>query len=417
MPGRRSSCVGPRHEPRTLTAALRPGPDRVASRAWTCLPPGARVRELRGPLFVAAAVVIVTVGIALAGGLFALLAFSALASIVARRAQFWLLDHGLPPWAALIVTVGGFILILVVMAIAVVASIAAVGFRLAEDSAQVQDWIDQAQALWGTVTGVPGGSLPPIEPQAALGVARSVVSALAPAVTSLAFSVLIVIYVLLGAKGLHGRTLRATSAEVIARYDVLATELVTYVKVRAVLGAAAALADTVAAARARRPVRGPVGPDLVPVQLHPQHRLHPRPDPAGGFRAPRARPGVGDRGRRRLRRRSTSPSTTCSSRGSFATTLEVSPVVTIVTILVWTLLIGPAGALLAVPLTIALRALLLPFPNTAWFVAFLGRETRAAGRRPARPRRPAGAGRGRTYNRRVIRPVTRPFLLAPAPRG
>ena len=58
----------------------------------------------------------------------------------------------------------------------------------------------------------------------------------------------------------------------------------------------------------------------------------------------------------------------------FATTLEVSPVVTIVTILVWTLLIGPAGALLAVPLTITLRAILLPFPGTAWFVAFLGQE-------------------------------------------
>ena len=136
---------------------------------------GSGIRELRGPLFVTAAIVIVTVGIALAGGLFALLAFSALASIVARRAQFWLLDHGLPSWAALVVTVGGFILILVVMAVAVVASIAAVGFRLVEDSAQVQDWIDQAQALWGTVTGVPGGTLPPIEPQAALGVARSVV--------------------------------------------------------------------------------------------------------------------------------------------------------------------------------------------------------------------------------------------------
>ena len=57
-----------------------------------------------------------------------------------------------------------------------------------------------------------------------------------------------------------------------------------------------------------------------------------------------------------------------------STTLEVSPVVTIVTILVWTLLIGPAGALLAVPLTITLRALLMPYPGAAWFVAFLGRE-------------------------------------------
>ena len=116
---------------------------------------GSGIRELRGPLFVTAAIVIVTVGIALAGGLFALLAFSALASIVARRAQFWLLDHGLPSWAALVVTVGGFILILVVMAVAVVASIAAVGFRLVEDSAQVQDWIDQAQAAVGDRDGRP----------------------------------------------------------------------------------------------------------------------------------------------------------------------------------------------------------------------------------------------------------------------
>src|SRR4029079_10575753 len=118
---------------------------------------GSGVRELRGPLFIAAAVVIVTVGIALARGLLELLTFSALASIVARRAQFWLLARGLPPWAALIVTVGGFILILVVMAAPVVASIAAFASRLGEDSAQVQDWIDQAQAVWGTVTGVPAG--------------------------------------------------------------------------------------------------------------------------------------------------------------------------------------------------------------------------------------------------------------------
>ncbi len=338
--------------------------------------PAARsgVRELRGPLFIAAAVVIVTVGIALAGGLFALLVFSALASIVARRAQFWLLDHGLPPWAALIVTVGGFILILVVMAVAVVASIAAVGFRLVEDSAQVQDWIDQAQALWGTVTGVPGASLPPIEPQAALGVARSVVSALAPAVTSLAFSVLIVIYVLLGAKGLHGRTLRATSAEVIARYDVLATELVTYVKVRAALGAAAALADTALLLVLGVPYAVLWGLISFLFSFIPNVGFILALIPPAAFALLEHGPA----------------SAIAVVVGYvvinlafdyilqprlFATTLEVSPVVTIVTILVWTQLIGPAGALLAVPLTIALRAMLLPFPNTAWFVAFLGRET------------------------------------------
>ena len=52
--------------------------------------------------------------------------------------------------------------------------------------------------------------------------------------------------------------------------------------------------------------------------------------------------------------------------------LDLSPVVTIVSILVWTVVIGPMGALLAVPLTIAMRAILMPFPGAHWFVAILG---------------------------------------------
>ena len=257
------------------------------------VPGGLASRELRMPLFTVAAIAIVVVGISLAGGLFALLAFSALAAVVARRAQLWLLDRRLPAWAALVIPTGGFILILVVMGVAVVASIAAVGLRVAEESDRIQDWLAVVEDAWGTVTGVPGGTLPPIEPQAALGAARSVVAALSPAVTGLAMSVLIVIYLLLGAEGLRGRMLRATSAEVIERYDALATELVIYVKVRAALGAAAAVADTVLLLVLGVPVRRAVGPDLVPAQLHPQHRLHPRPDPAGGVRAARARAGAG----------------------------------------------------------------------------------------------------------------------------
>ena len=55
-----------------------------------------------------------------------------------------------------------------------------------------------------------------------------------------------------------------------------------------------------------------------------------------------------------------------------STSLDLSPVVTIVSILVWTVIIGPMGALLAVPLTIAMRAVLMPFPGAHWFVALLG---------------------------------------------
>ena len=218
------------------------------------------VRELRGPLLVAAATVIIVVGIGLAGGLFGLLAFSALAAIVARRAQLWLLERGLPGWAAILITIGGFVLILVVMGIAVVAAVAAVGFRLGEDSSQVEAWITTAQDAWGQVTGVPPGSLPPIEPQAALGVARSVVSALAPAVTGLLD---------VG----PDRDLRPARRRRAPRPDAAGDarptsspattpsrrELVAYVKVRALARRGRRDRGHGPAARARRPVRRPVG--------------------------------------------------------------------------------------------------------------------------------------------------------------
>ena len=93
--------------------------------------------------------------------------------------------------------------------------------------------------------------------------------------------------------------------------------------------------------------------------------------------------------------------------------LDISPVVVITCILVWTFLIGATGALLAVPLTIALRAILVPFPGARWFVALLGPvpgEAPAtcptgpwtpATRRRRPPRPPA-------YNRGVNRPHARP---------
>lgn len=338
-----------------------------------------------------AAVVIVAAGIAFFGSLFALFAFSALASIVARRAQLWLIGRGVPSVGAIVITVGGFILILVVMGMAVVASIVAVGFRLAEDSSQIQAWLQTLQDLWGSVTGVPGGTLPSIEPQQALGVARNVVATLAPAVTSAALSVLLVVYVLLGAKGLHGRILRVTSAEVVERYDVLATELVTYVKVRAALGAAAAAADTVLLLVLGVPYAVLWGLMSFLFSFIPNIGFVLALIPPTAFAL--LEHGI--------------PSAIAVVVGYvvinlafdyvlqprlFATTLDISPVVTIATILVWTVLIGPAGALLAVPLTITLRAILLPFPGTAWFVAFLGQEMSVPV--DGAPAEPAAAGDG-----------------------
>ena len=58
-------------------------------------------------------------------------------------------------------------------------------------------------------------------------------------------SVLIVTYLLLDADNLRARMIRHTPAGSVARYDALANELVVYIKVRAMLGAGAAVADTV----------------------------------------------------------------------------------------------------------------------------------------------------------------------------
>ena len=55
-----------------------------------------------------------------------------------------------------------------------------------------------------------------------------------------------------------------------------------------------------------------------------------------------------------------------------STNLDLSPVVVIVSILFRTFVIGAMGAVLAAPLTIALRAVLLPYPGARWFVALLG---------------------------------------------
>jgi AI-2 transport protein TqsA len=331
----------------------------------------ARSRRLREPLLTLAAIVLAAIGIALAGTLSVLVAFSGLAAIVCRRAQLWFLRRGLPPWAALTVTVGAFGIILIVVVLAAVASAAAVAVQLAGERDQLSTWLDQLRDLWASTTGVPAGDLPGVDASAVISFARSLATPLVPIVTTLAMAVLIVTYLLLDADHLHARMLRATSAEVVARYDTLASELVTYVRVRAVLGAAAALADTVLLLVLGVPyailwgvisflfsfvpnigfvlalvpptafalLEGGLGPAVavvvgyVVINLAFDYVLQPR---------------------------------------MMASSLDLSPVVVIVTILVWSVLIGPAGALLAVPLTIVLRAILLPFPGARWFLALLG---------------------------------------------
>ncbi len=268
-------------------------------------------------------------------------------------------------------TVTAFVLVISSLAVAFVASMIALASELSGQSEALAEQLGALAESFGLATGLPPDSVPQIDVSVLLAAVRSLLGLIAPAVTGLLMAFLIVTYLLLDANNLRARMLRVTSSGIIARYDALAVELVVYIKVRAVLGAAAAVADVVLLLVLGVPyallwgvvsflfsfvpnigfvlalipptvlafLEGGIGPALAVVvgytviNLAFDYVLQPR---------------------------------------MMSTELEISPVVVIVSILFWTFVIGAMGALLAVPLTIALRAVLLPYPGARWFVALLG---------------------------------------------
>jgi predicted PurR-regulated permease PerM len=328
-------------------------------------------RSLFRPVIVLAGLVVLAVGVALAQGLVATVAFGALAAVVCREGMLALQRRGVGKGVAVAISVVAFVLIIGSLAAALVASVIALSAEISRDTERLTTAFSQLADQFGVAAGVPTTEVPVVDPGQLLSVARSLLSAVAPAVTGLVMAVLIVTYLLLDADRLRARLLATTSDDVIARYDALATELVVYVKVRATLGGAAAIADTVLLLVLGVPyallwgvvsflfsfvpnigfvialippallafVNGGIGPAIavvvgyVAINLAFDYVLQPR---------------------------------------MLSISLDLSPVVTIVSILAWTVIIGPMGALLAVPLTIAMRAVLLPFPGARWFVALLG---------------------------------------------
>ncbi|HEY4753143.1 MAG TPA: AI-2E family transporter, partial [Candidatus Limnocylindrales bacterium] len=323
--------------------------------------------SLRPALVVSAAAVIVAVGIEHFASLVVLVAFSALIAVLSRRLQLALLRRRLPSWLALTVTLGVIIVLLVVLFGSAVLAMGVVVAHLSADEAKIASGVqDVVHGLEGIV-GVASGTLPTLDPAAMLSSAKDLLASITGTITTLAMSVLIVTYLLIDAGRLRGRMLGATSPESVARYDALAGDLVTYIRVRAVLGGAAAICDVVLLLVIGVPnallwgvmsflfsfvpnlgfiialipptvialVELGVWPAVavvvgyVAINLLFDYVLQPR---------------------------------------MMQTDLDLSPVVVITTIVIWTALIGPMGALLAVPLTISLRAVLAPFPGARWFL-------------------------------------------------
>jgi predicted PurR-regulated permease PerM len=328
-------------------------------------------RSLLPSVAVLAGIVILLAGVSAAQGLAATVLFGALAAVICRRLQLALRRRGLGGGLALTVTVVAFVLVIGSLAAAFAASIIAMVVELSGESDALADQLRALAESFGAATGLPPTSVPAVDVGALLAAARSLLGMVAPAVTGLLMAVLIVTYLLYDADRLRVRMLRATSEGVLARYDTLAVELWTYIKVRAILGAAAAAADTVLLLVIGVPYAvlwGVVSfvfsfvPNigfvlaLVPptVLAFLDGGLGPALAVVGGYVAINLafdyvlQPRV------------------------MSVELDISPVVVVVCILFWTFVIGPAGALLAVPLTIVVRTLLAPFPGARWFLALLG---------------------------------------------
>jgi len=255
--------------------------------------------------------------------------------------------------------------------LAAVASLAVLATHLSANANQIASSTRDMADRIGAVAGAAPGSLPSVDPAALTEAAKGLLSSVASSIAQLAFAVLVVTYLLLDARQLRARMLRATSPGAMARYDALADELVTYIRVRAVLGGAAAICDTVLLLVLGVPAAvlwGVVSflfsfvPNLgfilalIPPTVIALFELGPWPAVAVM---------VGYVVINLLFDYIIQPR-------MMQADLDLSPMIVILTILVWTALIGPMGALLAVPLTMAVRAVVRPFQSARWFVALLG---------------------------------------------
>ena len=328
-------------------------------------------RSILPPLLVFAGVAIVLAYVQAIHGFLATIAFSALAAILCRALQLWLLRRGTGSKTSVTVTIIAFVLVLVLLGVAAIASVLAIAVQLSGDADRLRGDLSSLAEAFASATGLPHDAVPTVDADAVIGAVRQLLSTIGPTVTSLLMSVLIVTYLLLDADNLRSRMQRHTPSGTIARYDALAAELVVYIRVRAVLGAAAAVADTALLLVIGVPYAVLWGVVSFLFSFVPNIGFILALVPPTVFAllelglGPAALVVIGYVAINLAFDYVLQPR-------MLSVSLDISPVVVIVSILFWTVVIGPAGALLAVPLTVAMRVLLLPFEGSRWFIALLG---------------------------------------------
>ena len=206
------------------------------------VPTPATTRSLTPRLVAGAAGVVILFGLHAIASLVVLAVLSILATLLLAPLQADLRRRGLPGWVALVLALGVYIGVLGVAGL--ILAVGLTGF--VRDLPAYRDELEAMLAEIGVVLGG-AGTPPPVEVDAVAAVVRGLVDDLVGMLATVGYSVFIVAYLLLEAPraGLRVRDAFGPDSDVPERGVALASRLRSYVVARAILGAVAAVLDTI----------------------------------------------------------------------------------------------------------------------------------------------------------------------------
>jgi AI-2 transport protein TqsA len=338
--------------------------------------------ELTPRLVAGAAVVILLAGLHAIAGVASLVVLSVLATILLAPVQTALRTRGVPGWLALVLTLAVYLGVLGVSTLLLLVGLA--GF--VRDLPSYQAELEAALVTLGERLGGPGAP-PPIDPLAVEAFVRGVIDQLIGTVVTVGYSVFIVAYLLLEAPNAAARLRHAFGAPTttVERGAALAGRLRDYIVARAVLGGVAAVLDTLLLLALGVPAALLWGVLSFLLSFIPNI----------GFILALIPPTI-------LGLLTGGPLTALAVLVGYVViniaidyviqprfigaSVDLSPVVITVCLLFWGVVLGPSGALLAVPMTIIAAAVADTFPASRPLGRLLGsgpREARAGEAAPS----------------------------------
>jgi predicted PurR-regulated permease PerM len=337
----------------------------------TAAPQDSTERPTRGalPLLVGgAAAVVLFVGIGLVASVVTIVTLAALATVLLVPLQARLLARGTPAWVALLAALAVYVGVLAVAGLCLLVGMAGLLRDLPALQTQLADFL----AGVAEATGGPG-TPPPVDASDVADAVRSVASSVLGTLSVLGYSVIVAAYLLLEAPRAPERLRHAfgPATETVARGSALALRLRRYVVARTVLGAIAAILDVVLLLILGIPSALLWGVLSFLLSFVPNV----------GFILALIPPTV-------LALITGGPLLALAVIAGYTiinvaldyviqprfvgASVDLAAVVVTVCLLFWAIVLGPAGALLAVPLTIVVAAICDAYPETRSLSRLLG---------------------------------------------